>query len=393
MAVEGDASEEVTIDRQLLVELGRTSDINKFFGTATPEAADIGSPLSMRLGGATPRSAASISSMLQMSRARSHPMAGANAMERDNVPRTTPVREPPPLTSQSELLGVLAKAFSEAGEASPMEGVVVAAAATAAMNSSTDCMPMRLLELSLESPSLGRPSIEMPSTFSRAPLAKKPLAGHPFGVVGSGGLSVSSQESVFVAATQFPLLEGLSQRSTSTNTSSTRIDPPASSLGLDRSKGTLKSTMESINIPPTQYPAPEVFAAPSSEIPTPGTTIVQSQAVDLFGSTISPALFSPVSQNPAPATTDEGPVEALLTPRDAIILPLSEEGNPFLAALSSPKFGTARKIRFAPTPRTPSRRSAVSLLSSVPRKGRKSASPLAASMPPFGLWPFIYHCS
>lgn len=307
------ADEEGTVDRQLLVELGRTSDIDKFFTTsheATLDSTIAGSTMP----GITPRcSTIGISSMLRMSRPTSRLTETVKALTWEEIPRNTPVtplRGQLPVTSQDELLGALASVFREADY--PSNGDKM----TSMMHQSTDAMPRKFFELSLESPSLGRPSIEMPSTFSKAPSVRKSARFHPLSL-GQSGLGVSSQESVFIAATQFPVLGESSQRRASTDL------PQRSSLSEDVVRS---SSIDSVHIPPTQYPAS-----------LPGAVILmveRSPAMDLFDIGASPALFPPSPKGHS-LEAAENAVEDPFSPHDAVLLPPSDEelcSNPFLAA-------------------------------------------------------------
>lgn len=151
-------------------------------------------------------------------------------------------------------------------------------------------LPLKLFRLSLESPSVSRPSIELPPTLSRMPSAKKSsrLGGPKFS---------SSQDSIFVAGTQFPSTchgpgSGRRNRGTLPRDDDNMAHGHPMNLGAISSPAleftsmgtTFARSNGTIPLSPLSAPVP----APSSstiEIPPtqwPVMTIECSQAMDLF---------------------------------------------------------------------------------------------------------------
>ncbi|PJF16570.1 hypothetical protein PSACC_03570 [Paramicrosporidium saccamoebae] len=178
-----------------------------------------------------------------------------------------------------------------------------------------EIMPLKLFGLSLESPSQSRTSIEMPSSFSKAPSAKKKVCQ-------------SSQESIFVAATQFPAPPQISQTSLESFT----------------------------DIPDTQYPANVVMTSikdilssmPMSSPKTAGSIADYSQRINLFD--------TPQKMNDLP----EMDADLNLSDHTAVIFPPSD--GEAVTVSEAPKIPSAmkklskkvtpstKKVQFAPMP-------------------------------------------
>lgn len=241
--------------------------------------------------------------------------------------------------------------------------------------------PLRLFELSLDSPSIPpHPSIEMPSTFSRAPSARRPavrnneLSNLP---ASTTAIVDTSQDSIYVAATQFAAVpaavdsggnSSFSQPVLLDSPLTSRSGPPPIFPSPQTSQPTLPivaaGAPSSFDVPPTQYPETArdchflKGAIPGLEVEEPQ----QSQAVDLF------AMDSPL---PPSGTALPGIFASQtglypFTPHDAVILPPSDEevveggglaGAPEANAPPSAlrksyedKLPSQKRVQFAPLP-------------------------------------------